>query len=48
MKKILYLMIMIAASLPCFGMEVTRMTVEMTDNPIAVDTETPQIGRAHV
>lgn len=44
MKKILYLMIMIAASLPCFGMEVTRMTVEMADNPIAVDTETPRFG----
>ena len=44
MKKILYLMIMIAASLPCFGMEVTRMTVEMCDSPLAVAAENPRFG----
>ncbi len=44
MRHILYLIIMLAASLSSRAMEVTRMTVEMTDTPLAVDAETPRFG----
>ncbi|WP_289752946.1 alpha-L-rhamnosidase [uncultured Duncaniella sp.] len=44
MKRILYMAILLLASLPLRAIEVGRMTCEMTDTPLAVDTDTPRFG----
>ncbi|MDE5915833.1 MAG: hypothetical protein K2G71_04580, partial [Duncaniella sp.] len=44
MKRILYIAILLLASLPIRAIEVGRMTCEMTDRPLAVDTDTPRFG----
>lgn len=44
MKRILYIAILLFAVLPCRSMNVTRMTCEMIESPLALPTSTPRFG----
>ncbi|MDE6556377.1 MAG: family 78 glycoside hydrolase catalytic domain, partial [Duncaniella sp.] len=44
MRHIIYILILLFASLSCRALEVTRMTCEMTDAPLAVPSLTPRFG----
>ena len=43
-RKLLLTIAMMAVSLTGLALEVTRMTVEMTETPLALDTDTPRFG----
>ena len=44
MRQILYITLLFLASLQVSALDVTRMTCEMTESPLAIDTETPRFG----
>ncbi|MDE5826127.1 MAG: hypothetical protein K2H57_00990, partial [Duncaniella sp.] len=44
MRQILYVALLVLASLSCRALEVTRMTCEMSDSPLAIQTEIPRFG----
>lgn len=44
MRQILYIALLVLASLSCRAIEVTRMTCEMSDSPLAIQTEIPRFG----
>lgn len=44
MRQILYITFLFLASLQVSALDVTRMTCEMTESPLAIDTETPRFG----
>lgn len=44
MRKISLILLLLISALSCYALQVSRMTCEMADNPLAVPTASPRLG----